>query len=503
MVLSGLAGWILSLAYPPGDLWWTAPLSLAFLWILARKAGRGESALTGFGFGVGFFLPLLGWVGRFGAPALAGLVLVEAGFFGLFGFLLPFALWEKKTAGATPSPVGAPLRGALLLVATEVFRSHFPWGGFPWGVLAASQVSGPLLAAASQYTREGTAFLLALLGFSAGEGLLAVRSPRSLRTLAPAWAGALATGVLLGLPAALPNQTSPQGAQLRVAAVQSNRFPAGTLPRQEEPAAILKEARALTSALPPGLDMVVWPESTLSSDPRQDPEAREAVMGATAATGAALLVGASEDAGEARWRNVALLYSPSGELLGRYVKMHPVPFGEYIPARPLFGRIPQTRLVPADALPGREPGLFILPGGKPVGVLICFENAFADLGRELVRRGAGVLVVSTNNASFGWSSASRQHLDLSRLLAVETGRWVIHAGVSGISGVVDPEGKVRASLGLFQAGTLLWEVPLLGARTPASRLGSLVGWASVVAAACLSGRGLLAQGLRSKAKRVG
>src|SRR5207249_1902553 len=109
---------------------------------------------------------------------------------------------------------------------------------------------------------------------------------------------------------------------------------------------------------------------------------------------------------------------------------------------------------------------------------ICFENTFASLDRRLVADGARFLVVSTNNASYGRTAASRQHLIMSRLRAVENGRWVVHAAVSGISAFIDPEGRVHRPTRLFQLVTDRFTIRESSARTLYTRLGDWFPWAS-------------------------
>jgi apolipoprotein N-acyltransferase len=156
-----------------------------------------------------------------------------------------------------------------------------------------------------------------------------------------------------------------------------------------------------------------------------------------------------------------------------YHKRHPVPFGEYVPARSLIGGLAPLQQIPTDVVAGRGPQVLDV-GGARVGGVICFENTYARLARDQVRAGADVLVVSTNNSSFGDTAMSAQHLAFSQLRAVETGRWVVHAGISGISGFISPDGEVVQRTDLFRPDAIRMDVPLIDGLTPAVRLGDAV-----------------------------
>jgi hypothetical protein len=124
--------------------------------------------------------------------------------------------------------------------------------------------------------------------------------------------------------------------------------------------------------------------------------------------------------------------------------------------------------------------LVSLPGLPRIGTPICYENSFPAIDREMVQTGAGFLVLTINNASYDRTAASEQHLLMSRLRAVENGRWVVHAAVSGISAFVDPQGRVVGSAGLFEPTTLRRTVVASSRTTPYTRFGDWVPWASIV-----------------------
>jgi apolipoprotein N-acyltransferase len=159
-----------------------------------------------------------------------------------------------------------------------------------------------------------------------------------------------------------------------------------------------------------------------------------------------------------------------------------VPFGEYLPFRDLLTRfISRFERIPRDFAPGDEPG-FLQVGPVPLGVVICFEIAWDDLVRDAVRAGGQVLVVQTNNATYGLTGQPEQQLAISRLQAIAAGRTTLVAATSGISAVIAPDGSLPWRTEQFVADATVAQVPLRSGLTPAVRLGP---WAEVGAVVLL------------------
>jgi len=150
-----------------------------------------------------------------------------------------------------------------------------------------------------------------------------------------------------------------------------------------------------------------------------------------------------------------------------------VPFGEFIPWRPFFRLLSdQVDRVTTDMLAATNPPLIELPSqrlGRTVtlGVGICFEVAYDDIMRDAVYRGAEILVIPTNNASFGYSAQSTQQLAMSQLQAIATGRATIQVSTVGVSAVIAPDGTIVARTGLFTEDRVAAAVPLRTSLTPA------------------------------------
>jgi len=173
-----------------------------------------------------------------------------------------------------------------------------------------------------------------------------------------------------------------------------------------------------------------------------------------------------------RLTNASIVWTPGAGPGERYAKRHPVPFGEYIPYRSFFRHLSsKVDLVSRDFAAGSRVGTLDL-GAVRAGVSICFEVAYDDLVRDTVRDGADLLVVQTNNATFGFTDEAVQQLAMSRLRAIEHGRAVAHVSTVGVSALIAPDGSELASSGLFTPALLEATLPRRSQLTLADRLGS-------------------------------
>jgi apolipoprotein N-acyltransferase len=469
LILSGASGALLSLSLPPASLWplvFVAPAPL--LW-LVRGSRAGRAALCGLAFGFVYFGALLYWILLFGELGWFALVGMSAGYLALFGAGAS-VLWRPE------HPVIGTLGIAALWTVIEWVRGAFPLGGFAWGQLGSAQVDAPALPLASVTGVWGLSFVVLLVP---GLLLLAVERwgsggrGRALGLVAAALALAL-------LPAAVP-LPEPDGPSVDVASIQVDVASVQDLVGAEEDEAVarLNADRHLVLAEDPP-QLVVWGEGALDPGVTGDPALMEAVSDAIARVGAPTIAGAVVDDPDGRQYTSTLAFDGSGEIVDRYDKVKLVPFGEYVPFRDLLDWISATRQVEVDRAAGAGVSLISLPGLPPIGTPICYENSFPAIEREMVRQGAGFLVLTINNASYDRTAASEQHLLMSRLRAVENGRWVVHAAVSGISAFVDPEGRVVGEAGLFEPATLRHAVVSSSRTTPYTRFGDWVPLASIV-----------------------
>jgi apolipoprotein N-acyltransferase len=470
-VLAGAAGLVLYAAFPPLGWWPVAPIGVALLALAALGASARLGAGLGLVTGLAFFVPLLRWSGlEVGPVPWLLLALSQAAFFAPLGAALTILV-------RLPA---APVWVSAAWVTQEALRSRLPFGGFPWGRLAFSQADTPLTPLAALGGAPLVTAAVALLG---GAVVLVVADRTRRRA-------ALAVGLVAAVagPAALA-PVGGGGETVAVAVVQGN-VPRLGLDFNAQRAAVLgnhvEATRELAEDVRAGRvdapDLVIWPENSSDIDPFRDDAAWTAIDGAVRDIGVPVLVGAVLDGPGENISNAGIVWDPETGPGERYVKRHPVPFGEYIPLRSLARRVSdKVDLVARDFAAGEEVGVLDV-GPARVGDVICFEVAYDDLVRDAVREGGRLLVVQTNNATFGRSPQTEQQLAMSRLRAVEHGRAVVVAATSGVSAVVQPDGTLAHRSAVFTRDVSVTSVPLRDAQTPATRLGAVPEAALVVLA---------------------
>ena len=450
-----------------------APIGVALLALATRRARAWQGALLGMVSGLSCFLPLLSWSGVYvGALPWIALAALESLYIALLG--LACALLQRGPSLAGSGRV-RPLVVALAWVTQEVLRDTTPFGGFPWGRLAFSQADSPLAGLAALGGAPAVTFGVALVG-----GLLAAGLTRLPGKLSAGPALLAAVAVLLAPLLISRPSDGPTG---RFLAVQGNVPRAGLNFNAERRAVLDNHARATRQAAGavaagarPRPDLVVWPENASDIDPLTNADAAAVINGAADAIKAPLILGAVLDQPRPTVSNASLLYLPGRGLAGRYVKQHPVPFAEYIPYRSFFRRFSdKVDLVGADFTAGRSAGVFRMParGGGTIaaGAIICFEVAYDPLVRDTVDHGANVLLVQTNNATFGLTDESVQQLAISRIRAIEHGRSIVHVSTVGVSAMITPDGTAHQRSTLFTPAVLGADLPLRTDRTVADRVG--------------------------------
>jgi apolipoprotein N-acyltransferase len=466
-VAAGLALW---LAFPGHDLWWLAPVGVALLGAATLTAGPWRGAGLGMVAGLAFFVPTLSWSGVYvGALPWLALAVLEALYVAGMSGLVGFGGRRLVRAGHTAAAYALVPLG---WVVQEWARSTTPYGGFPWARLAFSQADSPLVHVARWLGAPGVTLAVAL----AGTGLLALaagsvrRRPRLL----------VAGAVVLLLPWAsgwIPLPTD--GRTAAVGFVQGNVPQAGLEFNAQRRAVLDNHVRGtldLARTAPDDLTLVVWPENASDIDPFRNPDADAEIRQAQAAVGVPLVVGAVLAEPPGANSNVSLFYTGPGAPQ-RYTKLHPVPFAEYIPHREFFAMFTPMANLAGNFVAGHEIGVFDVPapgGGYTALPTICFEVAYDGLMRDSVAAADGsdsLLLVQTNNATFGYTDESEQQFAISRLRAIEHGRSVVHVSTVGVSGFVAPDGSVTDQTSLFTAAEAVGRPVLRHETTPADRAG--------------------------------
>ncbi len=398
--------------------------------------------------------------------------------------------------------------GLLLAPAAWVtgeLGRQYVWDGFPWTLLGYSQVTVlPIAQLASAVGVYGLSALLALTATAAAHALAA--RGRSRWIVAASTAALVAVIAVWGSARLRASTLLSHGDAVRVAVLQGNV----AQDEKWDPAMrgeITDRYLTMTQqALADRATFIMWPESSTPVPFEQDIVAGAAIRRIAVESGATLLVGSDQvepikavlppEGGShkatVRNYNAAFLVKPDGTVGAVYRKMHLVPFGEYVPLQSLlFFAGPIVGAV-ADFSPftrGTDPVL--LPVGSHIAsTAICYEVIYPDLIRRFVRDGSELLTTITNDAWYGRSSAAYQHWDQAAMRSIEEGRYLARAANTGISGFVDPYGRVIAKTSLFEPAVVVRDIRFLKDRTIYNRIGDLVAWLSLVliAAALLGDR---------------
>ena len=464
-----------------------APLCVAVARTAGRPAPRGPrpfllglvTGLTAFGGTVAWTSDVLAIFGGLNAALAWGLAVLLIAYLAIFPALFSATLTTAVARAGAPALAIAP----LLWVGTEWLRGTL-FSGFPWVLLGYSQSDTVApLQVASLVGIYGLSGLVACP--SAALALSITRDPRHSRAR-------VAATVLLALPLAgtawgawrVQQQALLQGPTLRVALVQGN-VPQG---QKWDPAyrdAILSRYLALTrDAASKDVDLVIWPESSTPFVFGRDGVQTGIMRTALQQAGVPVVFGSDEVVGPAEFYNAAFVMDATGEIRGTYRKMQLVPFGEYIPVRwLLFFAQPLVEGF-SDFSAGKQ--LTLLPvGAHQLSVAVCYEAVFPWLSRTAVQQGSQLLTTITNDAWYGTSAAPYQHFQQARVRAVETGRYLVRAANTGISGVVDPYGRVLVQSPLFETGTWIGDVRWLDGTTPYVRIGDTVAWACMLVTGAL------------------
>ncbi len=372
-------------------------------------------------------------------------------------------------------------------VTTELGRQYV-WDGFPWALLGYSQVTLlPVAQAASVVGVYGLSWLLALTGAAAA----AVVLERGVARWAPA-AGAVVLIGAIALWGSARLRASPltsQGEPVRVAVVQGNIAqedkwnPALGDLITEQYLAMTREALEHRGAA-----LILWPESATPFYFERDLIRGGEIRRLARDAGVTLLIGSDQvepmkatsatDKPEELYYNAAFLVKPDGSIGAVYRKMHLVPFGEYVPLKSLLFFVgPIVEAVSAFS-PGRDPVLLPV-GTHRISTAICYEVIFPSLIRRFVLDGSELLTTITNDAWYGRSSAAYQHWEQATMRSIEQGRYLARAANTGVSGFVDPYGRVLQKTDLFHPAVLVEDLRFIQTKTIYGRIGDLVAWLSL------------------------
>ncbi|MBI4537450.1 MAG: apolipoprotein N-acyltransferase [candidate division NC10 bacterium] len=479
--LVGLSAVPIALAFPTFNLSWLAFVGLVPLLWATRRATPRRAAWLGWLSGTVFFTINLFWLthamtvyGHIPGFLAVGLLLLLAVYLGAHvgAFALGWA-WV-----APRSLAGQILLPPTLWTALEYVRTY-ALTGFPWGFLAYTQAGNlPLIQMAAWTGVYGVSWVLVL-----SNAVVAAALDRDIPLVRRALALIAVAGILAGLSAlgAARLDTAERGEPIRVVAVQGNvSQDVKWLPEVREE--VLQRYERLTlKAGQAGATLIVWPETAIPYLIGVNAPIRARLAALARKTGSQLLVGSvdAELASPPRYFNSAFHVAPDRGIVAKYDKIHLVPFGEYIPLRPLLGFVDKlTQGAIGDFQAGREYTVFDL-GGARFGVTISYEVYFPDQVRRYFQAGADFLVNITNDAWYGRTAAPYQHVNMVVFRAVENNAYLVRAANTGISAVVDSTGRVLAASDLFQEGILVETIRTRPKGTFYTRYGDVFAWSSL------------------------
>jgi apolipoprotein N-acyltransferase len=460
---------------------WTVPIvALAVLFhVWAHSGSPLQAGLSGYAFGLGYFLAGVSWVyvslhdfGAMPAPLAALATFLFCAYLAIF---FGAAGWLALRFGGPRA--GRRLAFAALAVPLLEWLRGWLFTGFPWLNLGTSQAPASPLAGFAPYLGAYGASL-AVAAAAAMLAAIATRQPWS-RGRAFLVVGIVAL-FAAGAAARRVEWTTPAGPGVEVALLQGNV--AQELKwRESSRAAILDAYRDMIFAA--RARIVVLPETALPAFVDQlPPEYLASLREHARANGKEILMGTVERnprGGEVDYYNSVVSLTAPGS--PSYRKRHLVPFGEFIP--PGFAWILSVLKIPmSDFARGADRQPAIRAAGIPLGVAICYEDIF---GEEVIGQlpEAQVLVNVSNDAWFGKSFAAEQHMQASQMRALETGRWMVRSTNTGASAAIDPQGRVVSRLPVFTAGTLVERVQPRSGMTPYARWGNWPAIAAALAAA--------------------
>jgi apolipoprotein N-acyltransferase len=375
----------------------------------------------------------------------------------------------------------ALMAAPVVWVATELGRSYIT--SFPWELLGYSQVTVlPIAQLASLFGVYGLSMLVAAV--SAALAFAAPGPPQGPVRYMPA-AGALMIVLAIavwGSRRVAASEWTRAGEPIRIGMIQGNVDQAQKWDVKRASAIFQDYVNLTRQAIREGAQLVLWPESSTPFLFEENLPAADVVRTLAQQAQVPIVLGSDqiERGHPDRFFNSAFLVRADGATGGVYRKMHLVPFGEYVPfQRLLFFAAPLTEQAGTFS-PGLNPELLPVDGHR-LSVAICYEVVYPDLVRQFVAGGSELLTTITNDAWFGQTSAPVQHFQQAAMRAIENGRYLVRSANTGISGIVDPYGRVLAETPIFQSAVLVGEARFLRTSTFFSRHGDVLAYASVVA----------------------
>ncbi|MFL2652278.1 MAG: apolipoprotein N-acyltransferase [Candidatus Actinomarina sp.] len=474
-----IAGLLYFLSFPPYDFWYLIfpALYLFYYSLLSSK----KSFLSGFIFGcVAYGVILLG-IQSIGLEAWIPLTFLMGLMYGVFSKL--FSYLNTKSGN----------NFYVLLAALAVFdliRAYFPFGGFPWGfpstVLLTGPIDSPLFFAVPLIFRNfgptGSSLLLQSLPLVIALGVFSKSKPKNYLKDYSIFLLIIFTIFISNYVVNDYQYTQLETSELNITIVQGNSPCPGAKNRcSNERQKIYDSHLAQTQSLEGNFDLVVWPESStgFNNDPGVHSRVQNDVSTQALRLDSYFLIGGDRPVQKEYFENYGIFINRKGEVVDQYLKQHPVPFGEYIPFRKYLDWIPPLALVPRDMIRGDGQKIFMVNNTK-ISTVISFEGSFQRYIRNSVLDGAELVVILTNQASYGESGMSDQFILMSRANAISNDRPIVHAAITGKSAFIDHNGKVISKTELFETTTLNEKLEVRQTETPYSKYGNYLNYIFII-----------------------
>ena len=474
-----IAGLLYFLSFPPYDFWYLIfpALYLFYYSLLSSK----KSFLSGFIFGcVAYGVILLG-IQSIGLEAWIPLTFLMGLMYGVFSKL--FSYLNTKSGN----------NFYVLLAALAVFdliRAYFPFGGFPWGfpstVLLTGPIDSPLFFEVPLTFRNfgptGSSLLLQSLPLVIALGVFSKSKPKNYLKDYSIFLLIIFTIFISNYVVNDYQYTQLETSELNITIVQGNSPCPGAKNRcSNERQKIYDSHLAQTQSLEGNFDLVVWPESStgFNNDPGVHSRVQNDVSTQALRLDSYFLIGGDRPVQKEYFENYGIFINREGEVVDQYLKQHPVPFGEYIPFRKYLDWIPPLALVPRDMIRGDGQKIFMVNDTK-ISTVISFEGSFQRYIRNSVLDGAELVVILTNQASYGESGMSDQFILMSRANAISNERPIVHAAITGKSAFIDHNGKVISKTELFETTTLNEKLEVRQTETPYSKYGNYLNYIFII-----------------------
>jgi apolipoprotein N-acyltransferase len=480
-----LTGVLLFLSFPIFDLGFLVWVSLVPLIYFIKKENLPFSLLQGFIAGVIFYFTSLPWIAQvmntygnlnlvLSYLILLLLVVYLALYIGFFTLILSFLFRKYKEKALLLAP---------FIWVTLEYAKNYLLSGFPWILLGYSQHAYlPLIQISDIFGVYGVSFLIIVIN-SLIVCCLKQGFKKKLTTIYSISALILIVASIFYGFIKL-KESSQTGEAIDVAIVQGNVPQSEKLDFQFVRKIFQDHFRMTYEASKKKGMLVIWSESAVPLMFNYSPAYQAAMRELTQGEEIYLLFGTvdkrmDKSSNKAQYFNSVFLLNPSGELIGYYDKIHLVPFSEYVPLKRVLFFI--NKLIPGDSdfTPGKHYTVLKYKD-IPFSVPICYEVIFPEINRRFVHRGAEFIVTITNDAWFGRSSAPYQHFNMAIFRAIENRRWLARAANTGISGVVDPYGRVIEASEIFVQKVINSKIYSNNTASIYTRWGDILPWIAIV-----------------------